>query len=248
MPKIPIVRKWLRVMAVGCSHGDLANPDIKQQVLEFRKRFCPDYRFDLGDLMDTACFRSGAPGTKDEAKSPRDDHAVAISWLRQYEPTHIAWGNHDWRLYELRDHPKAIVAMLADNIWTSLTNQAKKLKAKTVPYDIQHGWHFLGGRAWGHGYMYNLFAVRDHAEMLGMPVVMAHLHAPQQVEGRTVRDTSSFCVGAIADDMNLVYGRKRRNSLIHGHGIVYGEVCGDESHLWLIRSENGKLLHFPPGI
>lgn len=235
-------------MAVGCSHGDLVHPMIQGQILEFRKRFKPDIRFELGDMTDTACFRSGASGTKDEAKSPRDDEKAAHRWLDQYEPTHIAWGNHDWRTYELRNHHKAIVAELADRIWTGLEQKAAKLKAKTVPYDIQDGWHYLGGRAWGHGFMYNMFAVRDHAEMLGMPVVMAHLHAPQQIEGRTVKDTSSFCVGAMADDRNLTYGRRRRNSLTHGHGIVYGEVSETESHLWLIRSENGKPFHFPPAV
>jgi hypothetical protein len=226
----------------------MVHPGIRQQVLEFRKRFKPDIRFELGDMIDTACFRAGATGGKDEARSPRNDHSSALSWLREYEPTHIAWGNHDWRLHEAKDHPKAIIATLAGDMWRSLTDEAARLKAKTVPYDIQDGWFFEFGRAWGHGYMFNMFSVRDHAEMLGMPVVMAHLHAPQQIEGRTIRDTSSFCVGAMADDKNLTYGRRRRNSLTHGHGIVYGEVCGEESHLWLVRAENGKLFHFPPGV
>jgi hypothetical protein len=242
------MKTWTRVMAVGCSHGDLVNPEIRKQVIEFRDRFRPEIRFELGDMTDTACFRSGSAGTKDESRSSRDDVKAAHSWLDEYEPTHIAWGNHDWRVYELSTHPKAIVRDLASDIWEGLKGKAEALKAKTVPYDIKHGWHYLGGRAWGHGYMYNLSAVRDHAEMVGLPVVMAHLHAPQMVEGRTIKDTPSFCVGAMADDENLTYGRRRRNSLTHGHGIVYGEVSGEESHLWLIRSENGKPLHFPPGL
>jgi len=233
-------------MAVGCSHGDLVHPEIRKQVLEFRKRFAPEIRFELGDMTDTTAFRSGAHGTKDETRSTRDDEAAAVGWLREYEPTHIAWGNHDWRLHEAMENPKAIVRDLAAKIWGNITKAAGK--AKTVPYDIKHGWHYLGGRAWGHGFMYNLHAVRDHAEMVGAPVVMAHLHAPQMVEGRTVRDTPSFCVGAMADDENLTYGRRRRNSLTHGHGIVYGEISGEESHLWLLRSENGELIHLPPGL
>jgi hypothetical protein len=235
-------------MAVGCSHGDLVCPEIRKQVLEFRRRFDPEIRFELGDLIDTACFRAGANGTKDEARSTRDDRSAALRWIEEYEPTHLSWGNHDVRVLEASTHPKAIVRDLAKIMWDELTDAAAKIKCKTVPYDIKHGWHYLGGRAWGHGYMYNLHAVRDHAEMLGLPVVMAHLHAPQMVEGRTVNDTPSFCVGAMADDENLTYGRRRRNSLTHGHGIVYGEVSGEESHLWLIRSENRKPMHFPPGV
>jgi hypothetical protein len=239
---------WRRVMAVGCSHGEFVHPVIREQVLEFKRRFNPEVRFHLGDMLDTACFRSGAAGTKDEAHSPRDDESEAHRFMDEYEPNRIAWGNHDWRLNELMASPKAIVATLAGDMWRRLEDHAARLRAKTVPYDIEDGWIYEGGVAWGHGFMYNLFAVRDHAEMLGCPVVMAHLHAPQQVEGRTVKDTSSFCVGAMADDRKLLYGRRRRNSVTHGHGIVYGEVSETQARLWLIRSANGEPLAFPPGI
>lgn len=240
--------KLRRVMAVGCTHGEFVHPDIRKQVLEFKRRFKPEIRFDLGDLIDTACFRRGATGTKDESARPGNDKAMAVRWLREYEPTHIAWGNHDWRLYDLRDHPKAIVAELAGLIWEDLQSEVRKLKAKTVPYDIQDGWHYLGGVAWGHGFMFNEFAVRDHAEMVGCPVVMAHMHRPHHIPGRTLRDTHSFCVGAIADDRQLTYGRRRRASANHGHGIVYGEICDDKAHLELIHSPNGVPLHIPSWI
>jgi hypothetical protein len=144
--------------------------------------------------------------------------------------------------------PKAIVAALAGTMWKELNDELVKLHTKTVPYDIEDGWFVDGGTAWGHGFMYNMQAVRDHAEMLGMPVVMAHLHTPQEAPGRTVRDSASFCVGALADDRKLTYGRRRRNSLTHGHGIVYGEMSETESHLWLIKARNNEPLNFPPGI
>lgn len=244
-----VTRRWRRVMAIGCSHGDLAHPQAIKDALEFRRRFNPQVRFHLGDLVDTACFRSGAAGGKDEVRHPRDDMAAAMRLLDRYEPNRIAWGNHDSRLLELSTHPKAIVAQAAGSLWAQLENKARTLKAKTCLYqDIKHGWLYEGGTAWGHGYMYNMMAVRDHAEMLGCPVVMAHLHTPQIAEGRTVRDTPSFCVGALADDELLTYGRRRRQSLTHGHGIVFGEISDTEAHLWLIRAENGRPMRFPPGI
>ena len=239
---------WRRVMAVGCTHGNLVSPQARADALAFKARFKPEIRFDLGDMIDTACFRAGAPGTKDEAVSPRDDHRAALEWLEEYEPTHLAFGNHDWRLHELMSHPKAIVATLAGDLWREINETLAILHCETRPYDIERGWFYMGGHAWGHGMMYNLFAVRDHAEMIGLPVVIAHLHAPQQVEGRTIRDTSSFCVGGLVDDNNLGYGRRRRNSLIHGHGVVYGEISDTEARLWLARSANGQPIQFPPGV
>lgn len=241
-------KRFRRVMAIGCSHGDLIHKQSWSDLLEFRKRFKPQVRFHLGDLVDTACFRGGAAGTADECRSPRDDMHAAEQLLAAYEPTHLAWGNHDWRLHELAHHPKAIIATLAGDLWGRLNDHVNRLKCKTVPYDIEEGWLYEGGVAWGHGFMFNQQAVRDHAEMLGFPVVMAHLHQPQQVEGRTVRDTPSFCVGSLADDKQLSYGRRRRQSLTHGPGIVYGEISDTEAHLWLIRAPSGQALHFPPNI
>lgn len=241
--------KWRRVMAVGCSHGDLVHPGIRKQVLAFKAKFAPEVRFELGDLIDTACFRGGAAGTADEAKDPRDDHAAALRWMSEYEPTHITYGNHDWRLYALRTHPKAIVAALAGNMWDTIVAKAKSLRAKTAPYDIEHGAIELGGTAWLHGMVYNMQAVRDTAEMYGMPIVMAHLHTPQQVEGRTVKATPSFCVGAMADDERLEYGRRKRNSLTHSHGVIFGEVSDSRCKLWLARApKNGTPIEFPPGV
>lgn len=241
---------WKRIMAVGCSHGDLCHPVIREQVLEFKRRFNPHYRMELGDLIDTACFRNGAAGTKDEARSPRDDRSAALRWIAEYEPTHIAWGNHDWRLHELKDHPKAIIATLAGDMWDELEAAARNVKAKTVPYDIKYGWHHLAGYDWGHGYMYNQWALRDHAEMNGSPTVMAHLHYAHSVEGRTRKDTPSFCAGALADDTKLIYGRRRRACLNHNHGLVYGEVdvSGDRADLHLLRSEQGEPLRIPSWI
>lgn len=242
------IRRWKRVMAIGCTHGDLVHHQHLADAMEFKRRYRPEVRLHLGDIVDTACFRSGAAGTADEARSPRDDMSAAARLIEEYRPTHLAWGNHDWRLHELMNHPKAIVATLAGQLWSDLNNRLEKIHCKTVPYDIQDGWFVEGGVAFGHGFMYSMQALRDHAEMLGRPVVMAHLHHPHQADGRTVHDTPSFCVGALADDRLLTYGRRRRQSLTHGPGIVYGEISDSEAHLWLIRGTNGRPLRFPPGI
>ncbi len=240
-----INRKWRRVMAIGCRHGDLYHPAICKQVLKFRDSFKPEIRFDLGDVLDTRGFRSGAKGTSDESADVGLDFHSGVRWLEQYEPTHIAWGNHDVRLLDLADSPNGVVAHAASSLWHSLQDTAAKLKAKTVPYDFEKGWFQLGGHFWGHGYWYNEASVRDHAEYLGGPVVMAHLHAPHQINGRTRVWSDSFCVGALADIHKLSYARRRRATSRWGHGLLFGEISDTESHLWLAKAKPGDLLRFP---
>lgn len=232
-------------MAVGCSHGDLAHPDIIKQVLKFKKDFDPKIRFELGDLIDTAAFRTGARGTKDESRPLAPDYNSAVRWLQRYEPTHVSWGNHDHRLVELADSSNAIVAHAASTLWNGLQDETKRLHAETVEYDYERNWFYEGGTYWGHGFWYGEHALRDHAEYLGGPVVMAHLHVAQQQEGRTRVNSRSFCVGTLGDIDQFGYARRRRNTSRWNHGVVFGEMCETEAVLWLASAPKGGQLRFP---
>jgi hypothetical protein len=240
-----ITHRWDKIMAVGCGHGELANKAIQQQVLDFAERFKPKYRFELGDVMDTAAFRSGARGTKDESREVSGDQLAAVTWLKRYHPTHVAWGNHDVRLLEWMESPNAVVAHAAGCVWNELQTTVNKLKAKTVPYDYEKGWFEMGGVCFGHGYWFNENAVRDHAEFLGKSCVIAHLHRPQCLQGRTRNFTQSFCVGTLSDIDKMVYARRRRATGAWGSGCVYGYVSGDKSRLWLSSAPKGEELIFP---
>lgn len=240
-----INHKWRRIMAQGCSHGDLANGKIQKQVLAFKEKFKPEIRVELGDLVDTATFRSGARGTPDEGVKIEPDELHALSWMKRYEPTHITFGNHDHRLLELQNSPNAIVSYAASKLWNSLTDTARKMHTKTRMYDIEDGWFEIGGYYWGHGYMFSENAVRDHAEYLGGPVVMAHLHVPQQVSGRTRTFTPSYCVGTLANIAAMNYARRRRATSRWAHGFVWGEVSDKSAHLYLCSCKRDGEFHLP---
>ena len=243
-----INRQWKRVVAIGCTHGRHINQAIADQVLAFVRDYRPEVRFHLGDVIDTAAFRSGAKGTSDESDDVRGDYDAGIKFLEAYEATHIAWGNHDWRLVELARSPSGIVAYASTEVWNHMQSVAEKLSAKTVPYDYEHGWFDLGGTYWGHGYWYNVNALRDHAEYLGGPCVMAHLHRVQQLPGRTRNPSKSFCVGTLADIDAMHYARRRRATSEWSHGVVFGEICKTESRLWVAEARKGGTLVFPPGL
>jgi predicted phosphodiesterase len=60
-------------MALGCTHGHLADQDLLTQVLAFEERWKPHLRIHLGDAIDLACLRGGAAGTADDAIDPELD-------------------------------------------------------------------------------------------------------------------------------------------------------------------------------
>ena len=80
-----ITKKWEKVVAVGCSHGDLANPKAVEAVLKFVERWKPIHRIHLGDAYDTAAFRTGArpnSGDADEAREVAPDIAAGQAFIR----------------------------------------------------------------------------------------------------------------------------------------------------------------------
>lgn len=236
-----IVRPWKRVLAIGCTHGEYVHPRLLSQIYALTKSFKPDYRLHLGDLVDTAAFRGGAHNTPDEYRPLRKDYADGVALIKEWQPTHIAWGNHDWRLEEATRHPNNIKAFAAQVLWTGLNDAAREVGAQIRPYHIEDGWFSLGGYDWGHGYMFNEQALRDHAEMRGRPVVMAHIHTAMTAYARNRNDRPSFCVGMLANKKDLTYAHRMRTFTRWSPGAVYGEVCGEKGRLWLITGNQSGL-------
>jgi hypothetical protein len=106
---------------------------------------------------------------------------------------------------------------------SEIYNACKDLKAKWVPYDIEKGWHDLGGTAFGHGFMHSEAAVRDHVEMVRKPIVMGHLHRVDRVAGRSFGAPVGWSIGCLADIGSMHYARRQRSVTRWQHGVAWGE-------------------------
>lgn len=228
-----ISKGFKRFMAVGCSHGHLADPKALQTVLEFQRRFKPHRRIHLGDFTDQAAFRSGAQGTKDETVSIADDLTHGLNFLKAFRPTDILNGNHEIRLWKLADHHNQIISQAASSVITEIREAAGKLKARYVEdYDITRSWITLGDTKFLHGFMYGENAIRDHAEHFGK-CVHAHLHQVGDVAGRRSDKARAYCVGTLTNVALMGYALTRRSTARWSHGFAYGEYSETECHVWL---------------
>lgn len=226
-------------MAVGCSHGHLADRHALRTVLKFKKDYKPELSIHLGDFFDLAALRSGAKGTKDEGADIDHDLKSGLNFIEKYEPRILFMGNHDDRISRLQNHPKAIVAFCAGKIMGEVTDFCYKYKVDLVPYGIQDGWRPLGNYLFGHGYMYNEMAIRDHAESFGNCVI-AHLHRTGEERGRRFGGATGYCVGSLADIPALEYAKIRRSTLKWNLGFAWGEYCDDAISINLCRrADNG---------
>jgi hypothetical protein len=244
MKRITVTRSWKKIMAVGCSHGLYQSDQAVAAALKFRQEWRPHTMVHLGDFIDTACLRSGADGHHDEGVSLDRDFRAAGDLLQALEPTLVFVGNHEDRIYGYVEHPRARLAYMAHKCVEDVRTMIRKVKAEFVEeYDIVRGWRKIGDTLFGHGFMYNDNALRDHAETFGKCCI-AHIHTPGQANGRTLDRPTATCVGMLADEDKLSYARRRRGLLKWNNGWVFGEYCATETVLWVIqKSKTGEFRH-----
>lgn len=227
-----IVRRWKKLLAVGCSHGVHADPKAIAAVLEFRERFRPETCIHLGDFCDTAAFRSGAKGSNDESEPIQPDVDGGLEFLKRLRPTLVFCGNHEDRLWRLANSSNAIVSHCAQGVISEIVKSCHKLRAEIVPWTgIEQG-RMIGGFRFMHGVFYNESATRDHAEAFGN-VVHAHTHRACVAKGRRSDSPTGFCVGTLTRRGAMEYAKARRATMSWSAGFVWGEHTDNQAVLWL---------------
>jgi hypothetical protein len=228
-----INHQWKKFVAVGCNHSVFACRNAQDAVMTFTERWKPTTRIDLGDVHDFTAFRTGAKGTKDEGADVGLDFKAGVDWLKRFRPTHRVNGNHDHRIHKLLDSPNAIVAHCAGKVIEDIREVDEKNGTLVKPYFMRNWWKF-GDTKFGHGWMFNVNAVRDHAESYGKCVI-AHLHVPSEARGRRDDSPVGWCVGTLAQPDLMTYAHGNRNWLCWAHGFVWGEYNDRECIVRLER-------------
>lgn len=237
----PAILTFKRFLAIGCTHGELLDRDAFDCVLGFSSRWKPDAKVHLGDVHDYAAFRSGAKGTADEARQLGPDIDAGVTMVQEFAPTHVLLGNHDIRAWKLADHPNALIARAAQASRNEFLTAIERGKANLVDdYHINRSWITLGDTKFLHGFMYNVNAIRDHAEHFGKCVI-AHLHRAGFEPARRSDHAVGYCVGTLANIDAMDYAATRRATAAWSHGFVWGEYNDNECHINLCHAPQGQV-------
>jgi predicted phosphodiesterase len=218
-------------MAVGCSHGNMADPVAIKAVLKFRDAWKPHTTVHLGDFIDLAAFRSGAKGSNDESEPVRPDFDSGIRFLKDLQPQIVLAGNHEDRLWRLRESRSAIVAELATALVSDIERACRQLRCELVPYRYKT-YRTLGNYKLMHGYFYNENAARDHAEAFGN-TIYGHTHRTALEKGRRDDNPTGICPGTLSNIPNMDYAKTRKSTLSWAQGLVWGLYCDTRTICWL---------------
>lgn len=214
-----------KILVVSCSHGNHIDSASAKAVLQFKKEYKPDTIIHLGDFIDLSAFM--ASNLKDGSGERIDpDLEEGLDFVMKLEPTTIFLGNHEDRLYNLASSNQELVRWAASKVTQDIEYMARKLKAELVPYAgtfDSRSWRRYGNTAFGHGFLYSEHAVRDHVEMVGMPVVHGHIHKIVHQPGRAIGAPMGISVGCLASVPAMAYAKNRRATASWCNGYGWGE-------------------------
>lgn len=218
---------YKKFLALGCSHGQMADAEALAAILRARDKWRPDTVIHLGDAIDCTAIRAGAKGSSDETASLSDDLAAGFKFLKELAPSYFLDGNHEDRIPKLLGHPNALTRYAAQELDNELNDLCRSLRCQRIGYDIETGYIRLGDTSFLHGYMFNQAAIRDHAETFGKCVI-AHLHRVGQERGRAHNSPTAYCVGWLGRKELAFYAKTNRSRLAWSQGFAYGEYNDSE--------------------
>lgn len=231
-PPAILKQEW-KFLSVSCNHGDLVDPVAVEAVLEFKSRWKPDAVVCLGDCFDTRCFRTGAKGGKDEAAKVGPDLNSGIEFLKKLRPTHFLCGNHEDRLWGLRDHYNAQISALATMLVERIETQLAVIGCKVVvPYDYK-AHIMLGNMVFTHGTLFGTNASRDTAETWGKPVCHGHTHRAAIGYGRMYDNPMGICTGHLMDIKKATYAKNAKSTMGWSQGFAWGVYNDTRTVAWL---------------
>lgn len=210
------------------NHGAHRHRPTVDAFLAFVKDYKPKVRIHAGDNWSFDWLRKGA-STGEREGDTRDDFQHGLWFYEKYQPHVFLWGNHDARLQDVLDDPRATGERLA---------YAELLKEKIVAaspktlhkiYQKRAGAWRWGDHTFLHGYAHGVGGLRKQAMVYGN-VIVGHIHRQETVPTERIDGAIGHACGCLCE-LEQPYNRSHLGTLMQRHGWIYGE-----------KTKGGKLI------
>jgi hypothetical protein len=228
---------WQRFIFGTDLHGDVQHTRTARTFLDFSAHWKPDIKVFGGDAFDLRPLRRGA--SEDERHQLiKGDVDAGMAFLKEFQPTHFLRGNHDERLWDLRENGTGAAQAYAEIGCKEIVGALGS--CKMLPYHKRDGVLKIGHLKFLHGFHCGVFAARQCAMIYGS-ALMGHTHVIDQhpvpgLERRVARIVGCLC------QLDMDYNSRQPNTLRQAHGFAYG-VINDKTgnfHCWQAEEIGGK--------
>ena len=221
-----------RFVICADSHGDMVDPVAEKAFFSFVSDYKPQIRIHAGDLWDFRNLRIGA-SDDEKAQSLADDWDKGAEFFHRFFSggtiKHFLLGNHDTRLWRLRNSAKGILRDYAEDGVKRVDQMLKRRNVAMLPYDSRLGILRLGHLKIIHGYAAGVGSASKHARVYGN-VWYGHTHT-QDVAPVENDDGPSMArgIGCLCK-IDMDYNAHQMNKLRHTNGWAYGELFEDGTY------------------
>ena len=222
---------------VVCSdfHGDKHDRKAVSAFYQFVKHWKPNIKIFAGDLWDFRPIRKGAE-KEEKREIMGDDLFEGENFLDEFQPHYFLRGNHDERLWDLREIEDGVIGDFAREGCKSLENKIEKMKCRMLPYNKRYGILKIGHLKILHGYCTGVYSSRKHAQIYGS-CLYGHTHAIDEhaIEGqerRVARNIGCLC------DLDMEYARAKPGAMRWAHGWAYGVIYERSGLYYVWQAEN----------
>ncbi len=230
-------------MFITDNHGNLAHPDRVDEAHAIQLDFQPHETIHLGDNWEFTALRRGASDSELNCDLQLD-LKKGIEFLQRFKPSKVFEGNHCVRMQRLMKKPDGRLAMLASIVHAEMMEAIEEIGAEWIPFSSTTGQRKVGAHLCMHGYAYGVNAIERQRNHYHMPVIVGDGHKSQMLPGR-YGHAPSYMVGALLDFEKVEYDKSTLAGTDRTHGLLLGEVCEDDSHLWQITARPGESLRAP---
>jgi hypothetical protein len=233
---------WKRWIAGFDAHGDKQDRAAVGKFLEFCKEWKPSIRINGGDNWDFRPLR-GKANADERRESMLKDYNRGTEFLKAYKPTVFIRGNHDERLWKLREADHGPETDFAIGVIGEINGLMKKLGCKMLPYHFKKGVFRIGKLKAIHGFFCGANAPHKTAAIYG-DVIYGHDHSiASSAAARWEGTEGGHSCGCLCK-LDMGYHESKPGTLRWEHGFVYGVVndrTGD-FHYWQARKCGGKWM------
>ncbi len=239
---------WKRFIQCSDNHGDKQNKIAVELFLNFQDtEWKAKERVHSGDNWNFAPLRKKA--TEDEKReSLQADYDLGREFLQRYQPTHFCLGNHDRRLWDLRDKGVGVLRDYAGRMVYEIEDELSTMKCKLYPHTVfEQGLIRIGDMGITHGVGGGLIAFRRIAKAYSSRCrvfIQGHLHFDHHESIESLDEREGFVCASLCE-RDLDYNQGSVAALGQRNGFIFGVVHSKtgRSHVWQAKiTEDGTLV------
>ncbi len=232
---------WKRFICGSDLHGDRQDKKSCDAFFKFLKAWDPDTKIFAGDLWDFRPLRKKATDDEKREKMEKDFEA-GMEWLKEFNPDHFIRGNHDERLWDLREADNGIRSEYAHKGIKEIEAEMKRMKCRMLPYHKRKGVLRIGHLKVLHGFSCGVFAARQTALIYGS-CLFGHVHDVTEHSIPGLERRVARCMGCLCD-LDMDYAARTPNTLRQANGWAYGVIHSGTGnyHVWQAERIGGTFM------